>query len=367
MFRSPPATRRRDARGEMARTKSDYYEVLGVPRDADQAAIKRAYRKLAVQYHPDRNPDDPEAEERFKEAAEAYEVLSDAEKRRLYDRHGHEGLRGAGFQGFAGFDDIFSHFGDIFGDIFGFGGAGRARRGNRRGADLRLDLSISFDEAMQGVEREVPIHRWESCDCCAGSGAEPGTRPETCSTCSGRGQVVHSQGLFMISTTCPRCHGSGELITHACGTCQGRGRVRVEKRVRVPIPAGVDSGNRIRISGEGEPGEPGTMPGDLYVFIRVEPHPFFTREEDDLHCEIPIGIVQATLGAKLEVPTLNGAERVTIEPGTQPGEVVRLSGRGVPRLRGRGRGDLYVHIRVVVPRKVSRKQRDLLEKFAELA
>lgn len=351
----------------MDRAKVDYYDVLGVPRDADAATIKRAYRKLAVQYHPDRNPDDPSAEERFKQAAEAYEVLADAEKRRIYDRFGHEGLKGSGFQGFSGFDDIFSHFGDIFGDIFGFGGAGRTRRGNRRGADLRLDLTITFQEAMRGVEREVPIHRWESCDRCSGSGAEPGTRAETCTTCAGRGQVVHSQGLFMISTTCPRCHGSGELITHACKTCEGRGKVRIEKKVRVPIPAGVDSGNRIRISGEGEPGEAGSLPGDLYVFIRVEPHTFFTREEDDLHCEIPISIVQATLGAKIDVPTLDGHERVSIEGGTQPGDVIRLSGRGVPRLRGRGRGDLFVHVRVVVPKKVSRKQRDLLEKFAELA
>ena len=353
------------ARGEMASGKADYYAVLGVPRDADPSDIKRAYRKLAVQYHPDRNPDDPEAEERFKEAAEAYEVLADAEKRRTYDRFGHEGLKGSGFQGFSGFDDIFSHFGDIFGDIFGFG-AGRARRGNRRGADLRLDLGISFEEAMRGVQREVPIHRWESCDRCGGSGARPGTRPETCSTCAGRGQVVHSQGLFMISTTCPRCHGSGEIVASACDPCEGRGKVRVEKKIKVPIPAGVDTGNRIRVSGEGEPGEHGAPPGDLYVFLRVEPHEFFQRDEDDLHCEIPISIVQATLGDKIDVPTLDGRERVKIEGGTQPGDVVRLSGKGVPRLRGRGRGDLFVHVRVVVPRKVSRKQRDLLQQFADL-
>lgn len=346
-------------------TKRDYYEVLGISREADASEVKRAYRKLAVQYHPDRNPDDPTAEEKFKEAAEAYEVLSDAEKRRTYDRFGHEGLKGQGFTGFSGFDDIFSHFGDIFGDIFGFGG-GRGRRSARRGADLRIDLSITFEEAARGTTKELPIQRSEPCERCSGTGAEPGTSPETCSTCGGRGQVVHSQGLFMISTTCPRCHGNGQTIARHCRTCEGRGQQRIEKTVQVQIPAGVDNGTRIRIGGEGEPGERGAVPGDLYVFLRVEPHPFFERDEYDLHCEVPVGIIQAVLGDKLEVPTLDGPEKIKIEPGTQPGELIRIRGKGIPHVRGRGRGDLVVHVKVVVPRKISRKQKDLLEKFAEL-
>ena len=348
--------------------KRDYYEVLGVPRDADAAAVKRAYRKLAVKFHPDRNPDDAEAEERFKDAAEAYEVLSDAEKRGLYDRYGHEGLKGAGFTGFSGFDDIFSHFGDIFGDIFGFGGGGRGgRRGGRRGADLRYDLTISFEEAAKGTTRKVNVDRSEPCGTCKGTGAEPGSRPEACSTCGGRGQVVHSQGLFMISTTCPRCQGAGRVVTSPCNACEGAGRVRVENVVEVEVPPGVDTGTRIRHRGEGEGADGGGVPGDLYVFIHVQPHPFFERDGSDLHCEVPVSIVQATLGAKLEVPTLEGSEKVKISAGTQPGEVIRLGRKGIPHLRGRGRGDLYIHVKVVVPRKVSRKQRDLLQKFADLA
>ncbi len=343
--------------------KRDYYEVLGVPRDADAATIKSAYRKLAIQHHPDRNPDDAQAEELFKEASEAYEVLSDADKRRTYDRLGHEGVRNSGFTGFSGFDDIFSHFGDIFGDIFGFGGGGGARR-PRRGADLRLDLSISFEDAAGGVNKEVAIPRWENCARCNGTGAEPGTEPETCATCGGRGQVVHSQGLFMVRTTCPRCRGGGQIISSVCSACRGEGRIRVEKKVTVKIPAGVDEGTRIRIGGEGESGGQG-MAGDLYVFLHVEPHPLFERDGEDLHMELPVGMIQAALGDKVEVPTLEGDRSLKIPPGTQPGEVLRVSGAGVPRLRGRGRGDLVVHVRVVVPDKLSRRQKDLLCQFAD--
>ncbi len=345
-------------------TKTDYYEVLDVERNADGATLKRAYRKLAVKYHPDRNPDDPTAEERFKEAAEAYAVLSDPEKRRRYDRFGHEGMQGGGVGGFNGFDDIFSRFGDIFGDIFGFSGGG-ARGGIRRGADLRLDLSISFEEAVFGTERHVPINRFEACGDCRGSGAAEGSKPENCSTCGGRGQVVHSQGLFMISTTCPRCNGTGQVIRNACPTCGGKGRERIEKRVKIKLPPGVDNGTRLRLAGEGESVGQGGEPGDLFVFVRVEPHPLFERDQDDLHCELPVSIVQATLGDKLELPTLDGSVKVKIPAGAQPGTRIRLAGEGVPRLQVRGRGDLYVHLKVVVPSKVTRKQRDLLRQFAE--
>ena len=348
--------------------KRDYYEVLCVERDVDGTTLKRAYRKLAVQFHPDRNPDDAQAEENFKEAAEAYEVLSDPQRRQTYDRFGHRGLEQTGFTGFSGFDDIFSHFEDIFGDIFGFGGGGGGRRSRRgRGADLRFDMALAFEEAVFGVEREIRVQRWESCVHCGGSGAEPGSQPTTCATCKGRGQVVHSQGLFMLSTTCPHCRGAGQIVTDTCNGCEGRGKERVAKTITVKVPAGVDNGTRIRLSGEGEPGDGGGIPGDLYVFVRVEPHEFFERDDDTLHCEVPLSIVQATLGDKIDVPTLDGSERLKVRAGTQPGDVQRVRRKGVPRLRGSGRGDLYVHFKVVVPSKVSRKQRDLLQKFAELA
>ncbi len=343
----------------------DYYEILDVPRDADEATIKRAYRRLALKYHPDRNKE-AGAEEKFKEASEAYQVLSDASRRELYDRYGHEGLKSSGFSGFSGFDDIFQHYGDIFGDIFGFERGSRRNGGRRRGADLRYDLTLPFEDAVQGTVREIPITRFEPCVHCQGTGAAPGTRPQTCGTCGGRGQVVHSQGLFMISTTCPRCRGAGRVVAEPCRACEGRGKEQVQKIVKVRVPAGVDTGTRIRVPEEGEPGEAGGYPGDLYVFVAVEPHPAFERDGDDLHCEVTIDFVQATLGATVEVPTLDGSRRVDLDPGVQPGETIRLRNQGVPHLRGHGRGDLFLHVRVTIPTRVSKKQRQLLEQFAAL-
>ena len=345
--------------------KRDYYEILGVARNASAADIKKAYRQAAVKFHPDRNPDNPEAEENFKAAAEAYEVLSDPDKREVYDAYGHDGLKGQGFQGFRGFDDIFSHFGDIFGDMFGFGGGQRARTGPRRGSDLRFDLKITFEEAAFGCKKEVPIARFERCVHCGGSGAAHGTSPETCASCGGRGQVVRSQGHFMISTTCPVCRGKGTVIRDSCDVCQGTGKERVERKISVKIPPGVNTGTRIRLSGEGEPGERGGYAGDLYVFISVESHPLFERDDYDVHCEVPLSFVQAALGAKLDVPTLWGQETLKIKPGTQPGEVVKLKGKGIPRLQSFGKGDHYVHLRVVIPTELTREQKKLLEKFAD--
>lgn len=345
--------------------KRDYYEVLGVGRSASDDEIKKAYRALAFKHHPDRNPDNPEAEELFKLAAEAYEVLSDRERRAVYDQYGHDGLRGQGFQGFRGFEDIFSHFGDIFGDMFGFGGQRQRSTGPRRGADLRFDMQITFEEAANGCKKEVPIARYERCVQCAGSGAAPGTSPETCASCGGRGQVVRSQGHFMISTSCPVCRGKGTVIREQCETCQGSGKERVERRIVVKVPAGVNTGTRIRLAGEGEPGERGGHGGDLYVFLTVEPHPVFERDDYDVHSEVPLTVVQAALGAKLHVQTLWGEETLKVPAGTQPGEIVKLKGKGIPRLQSFGKGDHYVHLRVVIPRELTREQKKLLEKLGD--
>lgn len=347
--------------------KRDYYEVLGIGRNAADDEVKKAYRAQAFKYHPDRNPDNPEAEEMFKAAAEAYEVLSDREKRAVFDQYGHEGLRGQGFQGFRGFEDIFSHFGDIFGDMFGFGGGGgqRARTGPRRGADLRFDMSITFEEAANGCKKEVPIARYERCVHCAGNGAAAGTTPETCASCGGRGQVVRSQGHFMISTTCPVCRGRGTVIREQCEICQGSGKERVERRISVKVPAGVNTGTRIRLAGEGEPGERGGQGGDLYVFLSVEPHAVFERDDYDVHAEVSLTVVQAALGVKLQVPTLWGDETVKVPAGTQPAEVIKLKGKGIPRLQSFGKGDHFIHLRVVIPRDLTREQRKLLEKLGD--
>jgi molecular chaperone DnaJ len=354
--------------------KRDYYEVLGVKRDADEKAIKKAYRKLAMEYHPDRNPGNKAAEEKFKEISEAYEVLSDPEKRRVYDQFGHEGLGRTGFQGFAdvGIDDILSHFGSIFEDFFGFGGSdifGQGRRRGRRratrGADLRYDLTLRFEEVVTGAKKEISVRQTVPCARCAGSGAEPGSGPETCSTCRGRGQVIHGQGAFILSTTCPRCHGTGQVVKELCRECGGAGRTEVTTKVQVKIPPGVESGMRLRVAGKGEAGEHGGPPGDLYVFLHVEPHEFFQREGDDVHCEIPISIVQAALGATLEVPTLDGNQEVEVPRGTQPGDHLRLPGLGIPRLNGYGRGDQIIHLKVVVPTNLSPEQEQILRDFAE--
>jgi molecular chaperone DnaJ len=347
-------------------TKRDYYEVLGIQRNANGDEIKKSYRKLALQYHPDRNPGDKPAEEKFKEAAEAYEVLSDPEKRQLYDRFGHAGLQQTGFQGFRDFDDIFSSFGDIFEEFFGFGARGSHRSSIRRGADLRYDLTIDFMDAVSGKEMEIEVSRHETCDECGGLGTREGTRPAVCSTCGGRGQVTRSQGFFSISTTCPTCQGSGTVITDPCHKCRGVGRVLIRKKLALKIPAGVDTGSRLRLQGEGEPGERGAPPGDLYVFIRVAPHESFRRQNDDIVVAVPITYSLAALGGEVEVPSLDGSDVLQIPHGTQSGQDFRVPGKGVPHLRGRGRGDLVVVVYIETPHKVGKDEEELLRRLAEL-
>jgi len=361
-------------RSKSSPEKRDYYEVLGVSREATAEDIKKAYRRLALQWHPDRNPDQKqEAEEKFKEASEAYSVLSDAQKRAQYDRFGHAGVAGVGGPGgFGGFDPtIFSEFSDVFGDFFGMGdlfGAGAQRRRTRaqRGADLRYDLKLSFEEAAFGAKTRIKIPRTETCPTCGGSGAKPGTQPTTCRSCGGRGAVRHQQGFLTISRTCPTCAGTGREITDPCKNCRGEGRVRIEKTLAVTIPAGVDSESRLRITGEGEAGSQGGPPGDLYVFIHVEEHSFFEREGNDLVCTVPISFPQAALGTEIEVPTLDGKEKLHIPEGTQTGSRFRIRGKGIPKLEGHGRGDLYVFVKVVTPSRLSKEQRRLLEELAGL-
>jgi molecular chaperone DnaJ len=348
--------------------KRDYYEVLGISRNAGDEEIKRAYRKLALQYHPDRNPGDKEAEENFKEAAEAYEVLRDREKRQIYDRFGHEGLEGRGFRGFSGFEDIFASFGDIFEDFFGFGTRRSGRSRARQGNSLRKDVELTLDEAFYGKNEEVAFQRLEFCLTCDGSGLTPGSERQICGTCQGRGQVIRSQGFFQIGTTCPVCHGEGQIITDPCRDCRGHGRVRVDRKINVKIPPGVDTGSQLRLSGEGEAGEYGGPPGDLYIFIHVKEHGFFNRDGDDLICEIPISFVQAALGGSVMIPVLgdDDAYRLELTHGTQPGQVIRVAGKGMPSLKSQQRrGDLYVRIFVKIPEKLTQKQRELLEAFAE--
>ncbi|MEW6611419.1 MAG: molecular chaperone DnaJ [Pseudomonadota bacterium] len=343
--------------------KRDYYEVLGVSRNASEAELKKAYRRLAMKYHPDRNPDDHEAEERFKEISEAYEVLCDSQKRAAYDQFGHAGVGageggfGGGFGGFGGLGDIFN---DIFGDAFGrgFGGAQ-----SYRGADLRYNLELSLEEAALGTEVKIRVPASEVCDVCNGSGAKPGTQPETCYTCGGMGQVRASQGFFSVTRTCPSCGGAGSIIESLCNKCHGRGRVSMEKTLSVKIPAGVDTGDRIRLSGEGEPGERGGPAGDLYVQIRIKPHPIFQREGDNLACEVPISFTRAALGGELEVPTLSGRAKLRIPHGTQSGQVFRLRGKGVKGVRSQMPGDLLCRMKVEVPVNLTERQRELLEAF----
>lgn len=350
-------------------SRRDYYEVLGVDRGADASAIKKAYRKLAVQYHPDKNPGDKEAENRFKEAAEAYSVLSDPETRRRYDQFGHEGV--AGRTASAGFDpEIFADFGDILGDLFGasFGdlfGAGRRRASApRRGADLRYDLEIDFMEAARETETELVIPRQETCARCGGSGANGAKGIAACSTCGGQGQVRFQQGFFSVVRTCGTCRGEGRRVLDPCADCGGRGLRAAERKVQVRIPAGVETGTRMRLQGQGEGGPRGGPPGDLYVVLRVREHPFFEREGDDVHCRFPISFGQAALGAEVRVPTLEGEEAVTVPAGTQSGAQFRLRGKGFPRLGGRGSGDQYVHLQVMVPTKLNRRQKELIRELA---
>ncbi len=351
--------------------EQDYYEVLGVGRGASDAEIKKAYKRLAVQYHPDRNQGSKEAEEKFKDLAEAYAVLSDPRKRDLYDRFGKDGLRGAGFSpGFSSVEDIFSSFGSIFDDLFGFGFGGRrtrGRRGPRRGPDLRYDLEIPFHQAVLGAERAIELAHAVKCENCGGSGAAPGTARKTCTTCHGSGQVVQRQGFFTLSTTCPSCYGAGEMIETPCGECGGSGKVEKLRTVTLTIPAGVDDGTRMRLGGEGEPGGHGGPPGDLYVFLHVEPDERFIRDGDDLHSRAEIDFVQAALGTQVEVPLIDGKKTVQIKRGTQPGDTVVLRGEGVSHLRGHGQGDLVVHLEVKIPKKLKKDQEDLLRQYAQSA
>lgn len=336
--------------------KRDYYEVLGVARDADAAELKRAYRKLAVQYHPDRNPGDATAEARFKEAAEAYQVLSDGEKRAMYDRFGHAGPQRSGFGGgFSDVGDIFSAFSDIFG-----GG----RRGPAPGGDIESQIELTLEEAATGAAKEVRFQRQAMCTTCGGSGAARGSAPETCPQCRGRGQVVHQQGFLMITTTCNRCGGEGRVIRDPCAVCEGSGVAYVDDRLQVNIPAGVEDGATLRIAGRGEASSRGGRPGNLYVGIRVQPDPRFERDGADLHAEVDITFPQAALGTRLSVPTLKGEQEIEIEAGTQPGDTIVLRGQGLPRLRERGQGDLVVHMRLVVPERLTAEQEQALRAYA---
>jgi molecular chaperone DnaJ len=347
--------------------KKDYYEVLGIPRSSDEEEIKKAYRKLAMKYHPDRNPGDVEAEEKFKEASEAYEVLRDDEKRQIYDRYGHEGLAGTGFRGFTGFEDIFSSFGDIFEDFLGFGTRSGRRSRAKKGNSLRYDLEVSLEDSFTGKEEEISFKKWISCEACQGLGMAPGTKPKTCATCQGRGQVIRAQGFFQISTTCPACHGEGRIITNPCLECHGRGRTKTEKTITLKIPPGVDTGSQLRLQAEGEPGEYGGPPGDLFVVIHVKEHEFFKREGDHLFCEVPISFVQAALGNTMQVPVL-GEEKVKdleIPSGTQPGDVFTLAGHGMPSLQRSRKGDLFIKVNVKIPKRLNQRQRELLEEFAK--
>ncbi len=351
--------------------KRDYYEVLGVSRDVSPEELKKAYRKVAMENHPDRNPDDPEAEERFKEASEAYAILSDDEKRRAYDRFGFEGV-GAGAGGPGGFQDFgdLGNFTDLFSDLFGdlFGGqagGGRRRAGRgQRGADLRYNLEIELSDVLAGMEASIEIPKMRPCGTCSGSGARPGTTPETCSRCQGMGQVVFQQGFFRVSRPCDACAGAGEIVRDRCADCHGAGRTEGQQSIRVKVPAGVEDGMRLRLSGEGEAGIAGGPPGDLFVVITVKPHPLFERDGPDLHCQVPVSFVQATLGDEVEVPTLEGKVTLKVPAGTQTGKTLRLRGKGLPTLRSQSRGDQLLHIFAEVPTKLSKRQRELLEEFA---
>lgn len=345
--------------------KRDYYEVLGVERGAATADIKRAYRKAAMQYHPDRNPGNKEAEERFKEAAEAFEVLGDDGKRKLYDQYGHEGPARAGFGGFEGTEEIFARFSDMFGDLFGGLGGGGRRNGPQRGADLKVRVVIPFTEAVTGVEREVNVPRRETCEECSGSGAAAGTQPVNCATCQGHGQVIHRQGFFTVQTVCPRCQGQGQTIASPCRACSGTGAVQKESTLKLTIPPGVDDGQTLRIGRRGQAGAKGGPPGDLYVIIGVEADPRFERDEFDIHSKVSISMVQAALGCTVPSPSLTGDFDLEIEAGTQPGQVITRKGKGIPVLGSRGNGDHHVHVEVKVPSKLSGEQEEILRELAE--
>jgi molecular chaperone DnaJ len=351
--------------------KRDYYEVLGVARNASEADIKKAYRRLAMKHHPDRNPDDKSAEAKFKEANEAYEILANAQKRAAYDQFGHAGVdpsmaagaRGGGFQGAAGSASFADIFGDVFGDIFGGGGGGGRRGQVYRGADLRYNLELSLEEAVRGTEVRIRVPTLETCDTCHGSGAKAGTSATSCATCGGHGQVRMQQGFFSIQQTCPACRGSGKVIKSPCETCHGQGRIQATKTLSVKVPAGVDEGDQIRLAGEGEAGESGGPAGDLYVQVRLKPHDLFKRDGDDLHCEMPISFATAVLGGEVEIPTLDGRASLKIPAATQTGKVFRLRGKGVRNVRSHETGDLYCHASVETPVNLNKRQKELLEEF----
>lgn len=352
--------------------KRDYYEILGVSRTATEDEIKKAYRKLALQYHPDRNPDDKAAEQKFKEAAEAYDVLRDAQKRSRYDQFGHAGLEEAGYGAahFTSPEDIFSHFGDVFGEsifdeLFGMGGRrGRGRGRARSGPSLRCHLTVTFKEAAFGVSKSIELRRHEICGKCSGSGAKPGSRPSACPMCKGHGEVLQGGGFFSIRSTCPQCRGQGTIVEHPCPECRGQGRIPEKREISVKIPAGIEDLTRLRVEGEGEPGDNGAPRGDLYCDIRVEPHEFFERHGDDLLCELPITFTQAVLGGEVTVPTLEGETTMKIPKGTQTDQILRLRGQGVHNVHGRGRGDQLVRIVIDVPKSLTKKQEELLREFA---
>jgi molecular chaperone DnaJ len=351
----------------MATKKRDYYEVLGLNKDASEEEIKKAYRKLAMKHHPDRNPDSKDGEEKFKEAKEAYEVLTEPEKRRAYDAYGHAGVNpqmgaGPGQEGFGGFAEA---FGDIFSDIFG-GGQGRGRASVFRGADLRFNLEVSLEQAARGTETKIRIPTMETCETCKGSGAKPGTHPKTCDTCHGSGTVRLSQGFFSIQQTCPTCHGTGKMVTDPCAGCRGAGRLKKHKTLAVKIPAGVDEGDRIRLSGEGEAGVNGGPPGDLYVVMHLKPHGVFQRDGDDLHCEMPISFTQAALGGEIEIPTLDGSAKIKVPPETQTGQVFRLRGKGIKGVRSTYPGDLLCEVVVETPVRLTDRQKELLRELEEI-
>jgi molecular chaperone DnaJ len=347
--------------------RRDCYEILGIARGAGADEVKSAYRKAALKWHPDRNPNDKHgAEEKFREASEAYTILSDPQKRATYDRFGYAGLSRGGFDG--GFNStIFDEFQDIFGDFFGFEDIFGGRRGGRgrsqRGADLRYDMKMSFEEAAAGVNTKIRIPRQEFCEVCNGTGAKAGTGVVACITCGGRGQVHYQQGFFTISRTCPDCRGAGQIVREICPDCRGKGRIEKTRVIDLRIPAGVDTNTRLRKPGDGEPGANGGPPGDLYIVLDVEPHPYFERRDADLYCTVPVSIVQAALGTEIVVPGLNGEEVVKVPEGTQTGEIIRLKGKGLPDPHGGGKGDLYVNIHVEVPVKLTREQRRLFEQL----
>jgi molecular chaperone DnaJ len=347
--------------------KRDFYDVLGIPRTAAAPDIKKAFRTLAMKYHPDKNPGDAEAEVRFKEVAEAYEILSDEQKRATYDRFGHDGLRGAGMGGgFQNTDDVFMHFSDIFGDLFGGGGRRGASRGPQRGADLEYPLTLDFLEAALGCTKEITVPKHAICETCTGTGAAPGSTPVTCTTCKGHGEVIQAQMFLRIRATCPTCRGAGRMVKDPCTSCSGSGRVRVSDKIKVNVPAGVDDGTPLRLGGRGNVGDPGAPPGDLYVIIRVSQHDVFSREGTTVLTTVPMHFAVACLGGEVKVPTIDGETTLTIPPSTPSGKVMTLRGKGIPSLNGRGRGDQLVQVVVAVPKELSPRESELIRELAEI-